>query len=266
MPDDAYGSLADHYDLLQSGTDVRTISGRVDALIKRFGPKTGDGELGKLILCDLGCGTGSITFELARNGYEVIGVDRSQEMLSVARETFSEGGREALFICQNISRLDLYGTADVFVSLTDTLNHLTNRRDFDRLFSRLKYFLNPGGLFIFDLLTLHYMREVRGNSRFQDITEDYALFWQNRFSDRGGLSRADMTLFSKSDGNLFERTDFSVSERYYSESDVRSASECGGLELLAIFGDYKNVRPGQNDIRHLYVARRRPDAEMKGTN
>ncbi len=257
MPDTAYDSLSGLYDFLQSESDIRAISGRVGSLIERFGPKSGDGENGRLILCDLGCGTGSVTLQLAQNGYEIIGVDHSPGMLSVAREAFSEAGREALFICQDISRLDLFGTADVFISLTDTLNHLTDRRDFNRLFSRLRCFMNPGGLFIFDLLTLRYLKDIRGNDRYQDISDEHALFWQNRFNERAKLSRADMTLFSKNGEGSYSRADFSVSERYYSGEDVLSAAELSDLELIAVYSGYKDIAARKSDTRRLYVMRRR---------
>ncbi|MBN1892485.1 MAG: class I SAM-dependent methyltransferase [Clostridiales bacterium] len=259
MPDIAYDHLSSMYDFLQGETDAVGISERIHTLISKYGPTRGDGEQGRLILCDLGCGTGRVTLELAREGYEIIGVDISPGMLSVAKEIFSESGCEAQFVCQDISRLDLFGTADVFVALTDTINHLTDRRDFRRLFSSFRNFLNPGGLFIFDALTLHYMQNIRGDHEYQDITDEYALLWRNRFSKATKKSVADMTLFSKIDDGTYTRSDFSVRERYYSIKDIRAALALADMELIGVYSGYRNSAARKTDIRHLYVARRKTD-------
>ena len=256
MPSVAYDSLSKRYDLLQDESNPRLIATRVSSLISRYGPPGGDGDRGALIVCDLGCGTGSTMLELSRNGYDMIGVDCSAGMLSVAQKAFLREGREALLICQDISHLDLFGTVDVFLSLTDTLNHLTDIRAFRRLFSSMRNFLNPGGLFIFDMLTLHFLSEVRGNHQYQNVEEEYALFWDNRFVKRTAVSRSDMTFFSRNEDETYDRSDFTISERYYSEKQVREVLKLGNLELVGVFGDYRDARPGRSDVRHLYVARR----------
>ncbi len=256
MPIGAYDALSKLYDSFQDESDPRSIASRVSSLISRYGPPSGDGDRGTLILCDLGCGTGSTLLELSRNGYDLIGVDLSEGMLSVARERFLREEREALFICQDISRLDLFGTVDVFLSLTDTVNHLTDIRAFRRLFSSMRNFLNPGGLFIFDLLTLHFLSEVRGNHHYQDIADDHALFWENRFDKRTAVSRSDMTLFSKNENDSYDRRDFTVSERYYSATQVREVLKFANLELIGVFGGYREGSPRKKDVRHLYVTRR----------
>lgn len=261
MPDIAYDHLSSIYDSFPDDSDTVEISERIHSLITKFAPKRGDGEKGRLILCDLGCGTGRVTSELAREGYEIIGVDISEGMLSVAKETFSECGREAQFICQDISRLDLFGTADVFIAVTDTINHLTDRRDFRRLFSSFRNFLNPGGLFIFDALTLHYMQNVRGDHDYQEITDEYVLLWRNRFSKAKKKSVADMTLFSKIDDDTYSRSDFSVHERYYSSKDIRAALVLADMELIGIYGGYRDSAPRKTDIRHLYVARKKTNVD-----
>ena len=194
--------------------------------------------------------------ELSRKGCDVIGVDLSEGMLSVARERFIREKREALFIRQDISRLDLFGTVDVFVSLTDTVNHLTDIRAFRRLFSSMRNFLNPGGLLIFDLLTFHFLSEVRGNQQYRDISEDHALFWENRFDKRTAVSRSDMTLFSMNENGTYDRRDLIVSERFYSGEQVREVLKLGNFELLGIFGGYRDQAARKRDVRHLYVARR----------
>lgn len=253
----AYDSLSSVYDLLQNESDVCAISERIADIITRSGPKTGEGRDGRLILCDLGCGSGKITLRLSEFGYEIIGIDQSPAMLSEARETFSREGRDALFVCQDISRLDLFGCADVFVALTDTLNHLTDPGAFRGLFRSLRHFLRPGGLFIFDLLTLDFLENVRGNNEFREIEDRYALFWKNRFFKRSHLSRADMTLFVENANGTYDRSDFSVSERYYPAETVLDAMCLADLELVGIFGGYTDSRPKKKDVRHLYVGRRR---------
>ena len=104
------------------------------------------------LVLDLGCGTGKMTVELAKRGYDMIGIDHSTEMLNIARESaFDNGLNNVLLLCQDIREFELYGTVEVIVSCLDTINHIVNRNDLSRVFSLAHNYLVDGGLFIFDI-------------------------------------------------------------------------------------------------------------------
>jgi 2-polyprenyl-3-methyl-5-hydroxy-6-metoxy-1,4-benzoquinol methylase len=257
MPDFPYDILAPIYDSFQSELNNSLQAERIHELVCKFGPDKGDGEEGKLLVCDLGCGSGSITLELARKGYDMIGVDQSSEMLLIAQDKFRENNIDGLFLCQDITRLDLFGTVDVFVCLTDTVNHLTGKNDFSKLISGFRNFLNPGGLFIFDTVTLFHMKETLGNQFFHEIRDDYALLWQNSFSKRLLTGTSEITLFRRENSGTYSRKDVTVTERYYSKPEIEDGLIPADMELLAVFGDNADLPPRINDVRHLYVAKRR---------
>ena len=114
----------------------------LEALCHRLGHAPG-------LSLDLACGTGSLTVELCRRGWDIYGVDGSPEMLSAAMQKASEEGLHILFLCQKMQRIDLYGTVDTVVCTLDSINHLTSPQDVQRTFDRVSLFLNPGGYFIF---------------------------------------------------------------------------------------------------------------------
>lgn len=256
MPDFPYDILAPIYDSFQSELNTSLQAKRIHALIRKFGPDKGDGEEGKLLVCDLGCGSGSITLELARRGYDIIGVDQSSEMLRIAQEKFRENGLDGLFLCQDITRLDLFGTVDVFICLTDTVNHLTGKNDFSKLVSGFRNFLNPGGLFIFDTVTLFHMEETLGNHFFHEICEEYALLWQNSFSKKRLTGNSEITLFQRENTGHYSRKDVTVTERYYAKTEIEDELISADMELLAVFGDNTDLPPCVDDTRHLYIAKR----------
>ena len=113
------------------------------------------------LLLDLGCGTGTLTRMLADEGYDMIGVDGSEEMLMEARE--KTDGTDILYLCQDMRAFELYGTVRAVVSTCDTMNYLLTRSDFIQTVRLVNNYLDPGGLFIFDLNTLYKFREVMGN-------------------------------------------------------------------------------------------------------
>ena len=144
------------------------------------------------LLLDLGCGTGTLSVLLAKAGYEVVGADISPDMLAVAQEKAFAAGQDILFLCQDMTRLDLYGTLDAAVCTLDALNHLPSRAAVEEALRRVSLFLNPGGVFIFDTNTLYKHREVLGNNTFVYDTDEVYCVWQN-YLDRD-TDRVDIAL------------------------------------------------------------------------
>ncbi len=257
MPDSPYDSLAEIYDSLQTDATPAAWADRVAHLIKQFGPVKGDGQDGKILVCDLGCGSGSMCLELAERGFDVIGIDASENMLGISSDKFAKRGLEGLFLLQDISKIELFGTVDVFLCMTDTVNHLIRKNDFLRMTRSFLNYLNPNGLFIFDVLTEHHLKNSLGNNVFYSVDDDHALLWQNRYVERSGLSTSEMTLFKRDDSGKYDRHECIVKERYYSDMDISEAIDAGGMNILSVYGDLRDTAPRNKDVRRLYVARRK---------
>ena len=118
------------------------------------------------IVLELGCGTGVMTELLAESGYDMIGVDNSPEMLEIAAETgYQEMPEdEILYLLQDMRELELYGSVRAVVSICDSMNYLLEETDLLSLFYRVNEYLDPDGIFIFDLNTVYKYRELLGET------------------------------------------------------------------------------------------------------
>jgi 2-polyprenyl-3-methyl-5-hydroxy-6-metoxy-1,4-benzoquinol methylase len=259
----AYRCLATVYDDMQRDIDTMAWADHIQSLEKKYSRRAGpgDGRDGRLLLLDLGCGTGSFCLEMAARGYDPIGIDGSAAMLDQARrkprgQPGDESTPTCLFLQQDISRFELYGTVDLIVCLLDTVNHLTRPSQVQRLFHLCANYLNPGGLLIFDLATRKHLSRTLGNQIFFQDHPGYTLFWQNSYRTRSGISRSELTLFSRQNDGTYRRDDETIVEKFYSPRDIRSRLLAAGLEPVARLGDLGSDRPSEADERQFYVARK----------
>ena len=152
----SYGFLAGCYDQFTTDVDYAAWG---DYIQRHFQKNAFTGS----IILDLACGTGSLTWELARRGYEMIGADRSPDMLAQAAAKDPEGCETApIFLCQPMEQLDLYGTIDACVCCLDSVNYVTDPKKLQRAFERVHLFLMPGGLFLFDVNTPEKLQALDG--------------------------------------------------------------------------------------------------------
>jgi SAM-dependent methyltransferase len=263
MPDSPYDELAEIYDQFQKDIDTAKWADYLDALIKRFGPASGDGKDGRLLLCDLGCGTAGVTIEMNRRGYESIGIDQSMLMLDKAREKSLAAGEDILFLCQDITGFELFGTVDVFICLLDTVNHIVDHSALQNMFLQFENYLNPGGLFIFDAATPHHLKKTLGNHFFYTIDEDYALMWENSFSSKTQISTSDLTLFRLSEKDMYRRYEGQIRERVYTEAQICGYLENAGMKLLAKYGELTCEEPLESSTREFYIAVRPPANDVR---
>ena len=252
----AYDFLADYYDVFQQDLDPVAWADFVDWIVGKYGQFEGDGADGATLLCDLGCGTGAVTCAFSDRGYDVTGVDNSPAMLDRARERADREGKKILWLCQDMTSLDLFGTMDVFVSLLDTVNHITEMRELESLLRSFYCFLNPGGLFIFDVASEKHFRKTLGNEFFYSIEDDFAVLWENDFDERSNRNTASLTMFGSKDGESYSRRDDEIVERYYSDEEIRKLAQKANLEVVGVFGDMKKRKPNEKDERIFYCLRR----------
>ncbi|MBR5517487.1 MAG: class I SAM-dependent methyltransferase [Clostridia bacterium] len=187
----------------------------------------------KLVL-DLGCGTGSITNILAKRGYDMIGVDLSPDMLNVARDKAMEEGLDVLYLCQDIREFELYGTVDAIICTLDVLNYITEPKDLQQVFALVKNYLNPDGIFVFDINTEHKLKNVLGNNTF--INDENGIFytWENEYNNN--ISNQFLTFFAETEDGLYERFDEQHIQRAYTIDEIK---EKLAVNKLSFEGEYK---------------------------
>lgn len=241
----SYGIFAKYYDVLTGNIDYGKRALYFNELVHRFGGNQHG------ILLDLACGTGSLSEEMSRLGYDVIAVDNSQEMLSAAIDKKFESGSNIQYLCQDMCELDMFGTIDVTICALDSLNHLDSIEAVRKVFSRVHLFCEPGGLFIFDINTEYKHRMVLGENTFVYDTDDVYCVWQNSCS--GSKVTIDLDFFVPQ-GDSYRRYEESFCENAYSLNMIREELENVGFSVLACYDGDSFDPPAQESQRVVFVA------------
>lgn len=204
---------------------------------------------------DLACGTGSLTCLLAERGYEMIGVDRSPEMLAEAAEKAQTvQGIPPMFLAQSMEQLDLYGTIDVCVCCLDSVNYVTNPQKLKRAFERVHLFLMPGGLFVFDINTPEKLMGLDGQV-FLDETDDVFCVWRAEYSKRRRICTYGMDIFER-DGQNWRRGEELHEEFAYTPEELTLFLQEAGFSHIRQYGNLKLRPPKQGEERIFFVARK----------
>lgn len=205
-------------------------------------------------LLDLACGSGSLTVELAGRGMDMIGVDASADMLALASDKAGERSLSLLLLRQDMRQLDLYGTVEGAVCVLDSLNHLLNTADILQTFQRLRLFIQPGGLLIFDVNTPYKHKTVLGDNTFVLEEENLLCVWRNRLIRRTCEVEILLDFFLGEDGH-YARFEDIVRERAYSRSTLEKLLQQAGFAVEAVYADMEVLPPAEDCERWVFVAR-----------
>jgi SAM-dependent methyltransferase len=243
-----YKSFAYFYDKLIANVDYKAMAAQIDGYVERFGGRRG-------ILLDLACGTGSLSEELARLGYDVIGVDGSCDMLNEALDKKFGSGLNIQYLCQDMRELDMYGTIDVTVCTLDSLNHLPSLEDVKKTVSRVSLFAYPDGMFIFDVNTLYKHREILADNAFIYSLDGLYCGWQNEYDKTDNSVAVYLDFFEQTDSG-YERYSESFREIGISEEDMREILVGADFEILAVYDGYSDRELSETSERAVYVCRK----------
>ena len=239
----AYEALAVSYDRLTNDVDYEATVAFYEEILKQEGlkPRTA---------VDLACGTGSVTAILARKGLQVIGVDMSEEMLTVA----SQKAADAWFICQKLQQLRLPKAVDLAVCALDSLDYITDPEDCKEAIRKTYKYLNPGGIFIFDVNTPEKLRAMDGQV-FLDEDEDVYCVWRGEFDEKTNICSYGMDLFQRK-GNLWERSFEEHREYAYSADQLVGFLKDAGFTHIRVYGDCRMEAPKEGEQR-IYIKARK---------
>ena len=246
----SYEALAKVYDALGGDIDYVALADFFEAAFRRYG-------VSPSLMLDLGCGTGKMTLELAGRGYDMIGVDASAEMLARAYASmYAQGKSGVLFLEQDMRAFELYGTVGAVVSTLDCVNYLTEEGDLDRCFSLVHNYLDPDGLFLFDVNTPYKFEQVYGENAYilENEAGDFCA-WQNDYDKERGLCRFLLSVFVPGADGRYERFDEEQCERCYTEQELRGALSRAGFTQIEFFGDLSFGAP-REACERWYVAAR----------
>ena len=244
---DAYKALAESYDRLTNDVDYAATVDFYEQILAREGlhPRT---------CVDLACGTGSVTEILARKGYEVTGVDMSEEMLTVAASKVMDLERLPMFSCQRLEQLRLPRAVDMAVCALDSLDYILDPADCAEAIRRAYKVLNPGGIFIFDVNTPEKLRAMDGQV-FLDEDDDVYCVWRGEFDEETNICSYGMDLFQRQ-GAVWYRSFEEHQEYAYSQAQLTGFLKAAGFTHIEVYADRLFEAPRAGEQRIYFKARK----------
>lgn len=242
---EAYTGFAQVYDTFMDNVPYDEWGEYLVSLLKKYGVEDG-------LVLDMGCGTGAMTRYLDAHGYDMTGIDVSEEMLTIAKEKSSP---DILYLLQDMREFELYGTMRAAVSICDSMNYILEEDDLLRVFSLVNNYLDPGGIFIFDLNTVYKYQEILGEQTIAEDREECSFIWDNFYDEEEMINEYDLTVFVQEEGDLFRRYCETHYQRAYSLETVRALIEKAGMEVLAIYDAFTYNKPKPDSEMVYFVAR-----------
>lgn len=244
---DSYSELASCYDLFMDETPY-------DRWMQYILEKFDKYNVPKELVLDLGCGTGTLTQMLADEGYDMIGVDSSAEMLEMAQEKRVESGLDILYLMQDMREFELYGTVRAVVSVCDSVNYLLSNEDVIQTFKLVNNYLDPKGIFIFDFNTIYKYAEVIGDTTIAENRDDYSFIWENYYDEESHINEYEVTIFAREE-EYYTKTVETHLQRGYTIEEMVSFIEKAGMVLLEIQDADTGLEATQTSERIHIVAR-----------
>ena len=244
---EAYTGFAEVYDVFQDNVPYEEWCSYVTGLLKEY--QVMDGQLQ-----ELGCGTGSLTGLMARSGYDMIGIDNSGEMLQIAMNKRNASGLDILYLLQDMRGFELYGTVKAVISICDSMNYIMEYQELVEVFRLVNNYLDPKGVFIFDLNTEYKYRELLADNTFAEDREESSFIWNNFYDEEDKVNEYDLTLFVK-EGELYRKFEETHYQRAYGLDQIQQAIRDGGMEFVAAY-DACTRNPVQQDSERIYVIAR----------
>lgn len=245
---EVYGDFARVYDLFMDNVNYRQWAVYLTERLQEFEIRDG-------LVLELGCGTGTMTELLAEAGYDMIGVDNSEEMLAGAMEKRARCGHDILYLLQDMQEFELYGTVRAVVSVCDSLNYMTEEEELAQVFSLVNNYLDPGGIFIFDMNTVYKYRDVLGSATIAENREEGSFIWENDYDPESGMNVYALALFLPREDGLYEKSEEVHYQRAYSPGKIAELLEGSGMEVVGIYDAYTKNPPAADSERLTFIAR-----------
>ena len=260
---EAYTDFAGVYDTFMDDTPYQEWADFLAQLIEKYGisKPVRDKEQGILdsernLVLDLGCGTGTLTELLYQKGYDMIGVDLSQEMLNIALEKKEKSGSEILYLCQDMRELDLFSTVGTVISVCDSVNYLLENDEVEETFGLVNNYLYPGGIFLFDFNTVYKYEQVIGDTTIAENRDDCSFIWENYYHEEDRVNEYDLTIFVKEKKEeLFRRFTETHFQRGYTLEEMKGFVERAGMEFVLALDADTHEAPIETSERIYVIAR-----------
>ena len=242
----AYGSFAYVYDIFMDNVNYREWADYIIETLAQDGIRDG-------LVLELGCGTGTVTEMLADAGYDMIGIDNSEEMLAEAMEKRAESGHDILYLLQDMREFELYGTVRAVISVCDSVNYITEPEELQEVFRLVNNYLDPKGVFIFDFNTRYKYEEILGDRTIAENREECSFIWDNYYYEDEKINEYDLSLFIETDkdSGLYRKYE----ERAYTLEEMKELIRKSGLEFVTAYDAFSKNAPMDTSERIYVIAR-----------
>lgn len=245
---EAYTSFASVYDIFMDNIPYEEWAEYLSGLLAEY-------EVTDGIVLDLGCGTGTLTELMAARGFDMIGVDYSEEMLEIAMEKRAESGRDILYLLQDMREFELYGTVRAVISICDSLNYITEEEELEEVFRLVNNYLDPEGVFIFDFNTVYKYREILGDQTIAESREDCSFIWDNYYYEEEQINEYELSLFLQEEGNLYRKYVETHYQKGYELETIKSLLEKSGMKFVTAYDAFTRNPPTKESERVYVIAR-----------
>lgn len=275
----AYSGFAGVYDTFMDNIPYEEWKEYIVGLLREYGVSDG-------LVLELGCGTGNMTRLLCREGYDMIAVDNSEEMLMIARDKAMNESMDILYLLQDMRSFELYGTVRAVISVCDSMNYITDPKDLLQVFKLVNNYLDRGGIFIFDMNTLYKYKELLGNKTIAENREDCSFIWDNYYYEEERINEYELSIFVKDDaeygddqvceddeycedddnadsGEAFVRYRETHYQKAYTLEEVRSLIEEAGMEWVCAYDAFTHEPVNEKSERMYIIAREKINKEKK---
>lgn len=247
---EAYSEFARVYDLFMDNIPYEEWCDYLVMLLKQHGVDDG-------LVMELGCGTGNMTEALKRRGYDMIGIDNSEEMLAEAIEKSMEsdsdtGEKPVLYLCQDMREFELYGTVRAVVSVCDSMNYILEPEELLQVFQLVNNYLDPEGVFIFDLNTRYKYEKILGEQTIGETREDHCFIWDNYYDEASRVNEYILNLFIRGNDGRYDRYEEVHYQRAYDLDEIRRLIEASGLRWKGAY-DAFTMEPVREDSERIYI-------------
>lgn len=244
---DTYTGFAEFYDLFMDNIPYDEWGSYLISLLHDYGVRDG-------LVLDMGCGTGNITELLAKAGYDMIGIDNSEDMLTAAMDKRYDSGLDILYLLQDMREFELYGTVAAAISICDSMNYILEYNELVQVFKLVNNYLDPKGIFIFDLNTIHKYENM-GDTVIAENRNEGSFIWENSYFDDKKLNQYDLTIFAKDDDGRYTKFEEAHVQRGYTLDEIKAALADASMEFVTSYSAFTRKPVSGNEDRIYIIAR-----------
>lgn len=243
---EAYTAFASVYEMYMDNIPYDEWANNIKVLFEKY-------NMPMEIVCDIGCGTGQMTRRLKAMGYDMIGIDNSYDMLMEAMA--NEDSQGILYLCQDMRSFELYGTVGAVVSVCDSINYLRSEAELLEVCKLVNNYLDPKGLFIFDVKTEKYYKEL-GDKTIAENRQEGSYIWENEYDIKARDNYYDLTIYTANDEGTFDRYEEEHLQHAFTVTEIKKAISASGLELLDVLDVATMSSENIDDSDRLYFIAR----------